>query len=112
MTRPTATAAGATNIAEVPEQAWRARQKKRSIVSRGGRQGFFGRLRARLNRGDSWLTYDLGNLFRGRKIDAAVLDELETRLLTADVGRRGDASTSSPGCRSASRARSSPTSRR
>ena len=51
-----------------------------------GRQGFFGRLRARLNRGDSWLSYDLGNLFRGRAIDEAALEELETRLLTADVG--------------------------
>ena len=51
-----------------------------------GRKGFFGRLRAKLNRGDSWLTYDLANLFRGRAIDADALDELETRLLTADVG--------------------------
>jgi fused signal recognition particle receptor len=50
------------------------------------RQGFFKRLRARLNRGNSWLTYDLANLFRGRKIDAQVLEELETRLLSADVG--------------------------
>jgi fused signal recognition particle receptor len=49
-------------------------------------EGFLGRLRARLNRGDSWLSYDLGNLFRGREIDAAALEELETRLLTADVG--------------------------
>ncbi len=52
--------------------------------------GFFGRLRARLNRGDSFLTRDLGELFRGRQIDAAALEELETRLLTADAGRRGD----------------------
>lgn len=50
------------------------------------RQGFFTRLRARLNRGNSWLTYDLADLFRGRKIDAEVLEELETRLLSADVG--------------------------
>jgi fused signal recognition particle receptor len=50
------------------------------------RQGFFKRLRARLNRGNSWLTFDLANLFRGRKIDADILEELETRLLTADVG--------------------------
>ena len=51
-----------------------------------GRKGFFGRLRAKLNRGDSWLTYDLANLFKGRAIDAEAMDELETRLLTADVG--------------------------
>jgi len=48
--------------------------------------GFFRRLRERLNRGNSWLTYDLTDLLRGRQIDAAVLEELETRLLTADVG--------------------------
>src|SRR6185295_9253635 len=48
--------------------------------------GFFTRLRARLNKGDSWLTYDLANLLPGREIDGAVLEELETRLLTADVG--------------------------
>ncbi|HVW68330.1 MAG TPA: signal recognition particle-docking protein FtsY, partial [Steroidobacteraceae bacterium] len=50
------------------------------------RQGFFKRLRAKLNRGPSWLTYDLTDLFRGRKIDAQALEELETRLLSADVG--------------------------
>jgi fused signal recognition particle receptor len=47
------------------------------------RPGFFKRLRARLNRG---LTQDLADLFRGRKIDAQILEELESRLLTADVG--------------------------
>src|ERR1700733_6864353 len=50
------------------------------------KQGFFGRLRAKLNRGNSWLTYDLADLFRGRKIDAQILEELESRLLLADVG--------------------------
>ena len=48
--------------------------------------GFLARLRAKLNRGDSWLTYDLANLLPGGKIDEAVLDELETRLIGADVG--------------------------
>ena len=50
------------------------------------RPGFLRRLRQRLNRGNSWLTYDLADLFKGRKIDAEILDELETRLITADVG--------------------------
>jgi fused signal recognition particle receptor len=50
------------------------------------RPGFLRRLRARLNRGDSFLTRDLGDLLRGRQIDAAILEELETRLITADVG--------------------------
>jgi fused signal recognition particle receptor len=48
--------------------------------------GFFARLRAKLNRGDSWLTKDLLTLLPGGKIDDAVLDELETRLISADVG--------------------------
>ena len=50
------------------------------------RGGFLKRLRARLNRGNSWLTVDLAELARGRAIDAVLLDELETRLLGADVG--------------------------
>ncbi|HEY6453909.1 MAG TPA: signal recognition particle-docking protein FtsY [Steroidobacteraceae bacterium] len=48
--------------------------------------GFFQRLRKKLNRGSSWLTDGLATLFRGRKIDAEILEELETRLLSADVG--------------------------
>lgn len=48
--------------------------------------GLIARLRAKLNRGDSWLTYDLANLIPGGKIDDAVLDELEMRLISADVG--------------------------
>jgi fused signal recognition particle receptor len=50
------------------------------------RPGFFRRLRSRLNRGNSWLTVDLGDLVRGRQIDAGILEELETRLISADVG--------------------------
>ncbi|MGH8143487.1 MAG: signal recognition particle-docking protein FtsY [Steroidobacteraceae bacterium] len=49
-------------------------------------KGFFARLRARLNRGGVSIARDLRGLLRGRKVDAAVLEELETRLLTADVG--------------------------
>jgi len=50
------------------------------------KEGFIKRLRARLNRGDSWLTYDLANLAPGGKIDEDVLDELESLLVMADVG--------------------------
>jgi fused signal recognition particle receptor len=50
------------------------------------RQGFFSKLRARLNKGDSWLTYDLANLAPGGKIDQDVLDDLEAELVMADVG--------------------------
>jgi len=48
--------------------------------------GFFKRLRAKLNQGPAWLTADLAELLPGRKIDAGILDDLETRLITADVG--------------------------
>lgn len=48
--------------------------------------GLLQRLRSKLNQGDSWLTYDLANLIPGGKIDEGVLEELETRLITADVG--------------------------
>ena len=50
------------------------------------KSGFIKRLRARINRGDSWLTYDLANLVPGGKIDDDVLDELESLLVMADVG--------------------------
>lgn len=48
--------------------------------------GFIKRLRARLNQGDSWLSYDLANLAPGGKIDDDVLEELESLLVMADVG--------------------------
>jgi len=44
--------------------------------------GFLARLRAKVNKGTSWL----GDLLPGRKIDDELLEELETRLLAADVG--------------------------
>ncbi len=50
------------------------------------REGFVKRLRARLNRGDSWLTYDLARLAPGGRIDEDALEELETALIMADVG--------------------------
>jgi fused signal recognition particle receptor len=52
-----------------------------------GVRGFFKRLRAKLNVGPAWLTTDIKDLLPvGRKIDAEILDDLETRLITADVG--------------------------
>ena len=50
------------------------------------KEGFITRLRARINRGDSWLTYDLANLAPGGKIDEDTLEELESLLVMADVG--------------------------
>ena len=51
-----------------------------------GARSFFKRLRAKLNQGPAWLTTDIVELLPGRKIDAEILDDLETRLIMADVG--------------------------
>jgi len=59
---------------------------RRDKTSGEGSGGFFQRLRNKLNRGSSWLTDGLAGLFAGRRIDAEILEELETRLLSADVG--------------------------
>jgi fused signal recognition particle receptor len=48
--------------------------------------GTVSRWRAKLNRGNSWLTYDLGKMFRADQLGDDALEELETRLLTADCG--------------------------
>ena len=48
--------------------------------------GFFQRLRAAFSRGGETLGAGLGAIMGGRKIDAAALEELETRLLQADCG--------------------------
>ena len=50
------------------------------------RQGFFKRLRTRLNRGKGWLGYDLATLAPGGRIDDDVLEDLEALLVSADVG--------------------------
>jgi len=50
------------------------------------RRGLFTRLRERLGKTRSGLTGGLATLFRGRQIDDDLLEELETRLLLADVG--------------------------
>ena len=49
-------------------------------------KSFIGKLRANRNKGDSWLTRDLGSLFSAGARKADALDELETRLLMADAG--------------------------
>ena len=48
--------------------------------------GFFGRLRARLNRGGATLARELRGLLQGRQLSPELLDELETRLISADLG--------------------------
>jgi fused signal recognition particle receptor len=56
------------------------RSKKTDETAAEG--GFLVRLKAKLNKGTSWVA----DLLPGRKIDDEVLEELETRLLAADVG--------------------------
>jgi fused signal recognition particle receptor len=60
-----------------------------STASAAAPKGFFARLKARLGGSGSSLARDLKALVGLRKIDAAVMEDLETRLLLADVG--GDA---------------------
>lgn len=59
---------------------------KKKQTATEGKSGFLGRLRARLNQGNSWLTYDLANLAPGGKIDDDVLEDIEAELVMADVG--------------------------
>ena len=59
-------------------------KRKKSDPDR--QQGFVKRLRARLNSGNSWLSYDLANLAPAGKIDEDVLEDLEAGLVMADVG--------------------------
>lgn len=39
-----------------------------------------------MGKSDAWLTHDLGDLVSGKGIDEALMEELETRMLLADVG--------------------------
>jgi fused signal recognition particle receptor len=48
--------------------------------------GFFGRMREKLARSASRLADDFTSLFKGRQIDAELLDDLEARLIGADLG--------------------------
>jgi fused signal recognition particle receptor len=58
-----------------------------SDSEKANKPGFFSRLRLGLGRTSDNLAQGLGNIFLGRKeIDAALFDELESRLLLADVG--------------------------
>ncbi len=50
------------------------------------KRGLFARLRERLAKTRGGLTGGLAALFRGRQVDDVLLEELETRLLMADVG--------------------------
>lgn len=49
-------------------------------------EGTIGKLRRKLNRGGSWLTYDLGRLFTATKLNDDAIEAIEDRLLLADSG--------------------------
>src|SRR5690606_35507463 len=60
--------------------------KSRTMTAPENKTGYFARLRARLNRGDSLLTRDIRSLIPGGAVDESTYEELETRLLLADAG--------------------------
>lgn len=61
--------------------------KNKSRDSSTAEKGLFGRLRAGLSKTRGGLTQSIANLVVGRKqIDDVLLEDLETHLLTADVG--------------------------
>jgi fused signal recognition particle receptor len=62
------------------------KNKSTDIPAEPAPAGFFGRLRTSLSKSAARLTDGLTNLIPGGKIDDAILDELESRLITADVG--------------------------
>ena len=51
-----------------------------------GARGFFGRLKAGLTRSSTRLSQGIAGIFTGRKLDQAMLDELEELLIAADLG--------------------------
>lgn len=61
-------------------------QRPDNTAESGRREGFIRRLRARLNSANAWLGYDLGKLIPAGKIDDDIFDELETLLVSADIG--------------------------
>ena len=74
----------AATVAAEPPPAAQPRESAERAVDK---PGFFSRLRHGLSRTSDNLVQGMGNLFLGRKeIDADLLEELESRLLMADVG--------------------------
>ncbi len=57
-----------------------------TTTKEGGKQSWFGRLKAGLARSSSKLGDGIGAIFTRRKLDAAALEELEELLISADLG--------------------------
>ena len=78
---PTGAPAPDTKVAETPRPPVQAKQEETA------KEGLFSRLRRGLGRTSDNLVHGLGTLFLGRKeIDEELIEELESRLLLADVG--------------------------
>lgn len=72
---------------QIPAAAQDANQSANLDTDPGAAKGgLMKRLRAKLNQGDSWLTYDLGRLFTAEKLREDAVEQLEERLLLADAG--------------------------
>ena len=91
--KPAAEPVGMESPDTAPESSAASGQAPTELVSppaetdKGKDSGFFQRLRRGLGRTSDNLVQGLGTLFLGRKeIDAELLEELESRLLLADVG--------------------------
>jgi fused signal recognition particle receptor len=72
---------------ELSDEVVRSAPVVEEQTARQDTPGFFSRLRRGLSRTSDNLVQELGNIFLGRKeIDAELFEELESRLLLADVG--------------------------
>ncbi|RFQ27828.1 signal recognition particle-docking protein FtsY, partial [Pseudomonas sp. ATCC 13867] len=70
-----------------PEPAPQPEPQAKPAASEPGKLGFFARLKQGLSKTSASLGEGMASLFLGKKaIDDDLLDEIETRLLTADVG--------------------------
>ncbi len=85
-TEEATTAQLADNITAVAQQTNNTTENDAS-ASQPAKKSLFGKLRDRLSKTRAGLTDGMADLLLGKKnIDEDLLDELETRLLTADVG--------------------------
>lgn len=62
------------------------KNKSETPSEKPARSGFFGRLKAGLSRTSASLGSGIGGIFSGRKLDAAMLEELEELLIAGDLG--------------------------
>ena len=81
------TESGAVAAVLVSEESGETAEDTPAAVGQEQKRGILSRLRSGLGRTSDNLVQGLGNLFLGRKeIDAELFEQLESRLLLADVG--------------------------